>query len=309
MALSCVSSAQEYPNRSVRLVTIYGPGSAADQTARFLAQLLGDQLKQSVVVENLGGAGGLIATQSVIRSRPLGYSLLLGETAVINNLFAYKQPGYKSEDLALLGPLGLGEYALIINTVIPAKTLEQFVSYAKANPGKLNYGSVGIAANNTLMAERFKAAAGISMEQILFKGGGELSVALLSGQVQAYMLAVGTAKVRMQNPQIVGLAVTGDHRSKILPELPTFKELGYPSMTGTSIWYALMVPSAAPKPIIQRLRDVVATILASPQMDNWRQKYERERWTGTLEEFEQYLRASSQKVQEDFRRANIIPAE
>lgn len=299
-----LASAQDYPARSLRLVTIFAPGSASDVHARFLAQRLSPLLGQPVIVDNKPGGGGLVATRDVLRSQPLGYSLLYTTPEVVGNAFAYKDPQYRLDDLSVVGPLGLGAYALIINTVIPARTVGELVAYAKANPGKLNYGSLGPTAGNTILAERFKQAAGIDMVGIPFKGGDPIAVALLAGDVHVYFPTLYTGMQRMKNTQIRGLAVSSQERMKATPDLPTMRESGYPDVVLT-YWSAVFVPATAPRPMQQRLQDAMRTVTSSPDTRELLARQAIETWTGTVDQFTAFIRKEGADLQADYKRLKI----
>lgn len=305
VAFSCTAIwAQDFPVRPLRLATIFAPGSASDVHARFIAQKLTEQLGQTVVVDNRPGAGGLVATRDVIRSQPMGYSMLYTTPEVVGNVFAYKDPQYKLDDLALVGPFAIGCYAMIIHTSVPAKTVAEFVTYAKANPGKLNYGSLGASSGSTINAERFKQAAGIDMVMIPFKGGDPVATALLAGDVQVYFATLYTARIRMRNAQIRGLALASEHLIKSVPELPTFKELGYPTVS-LVYWSAVFAPAAAPRPILQRLQDAMGKFTAMPETKAVLAKQDIETWSGTLDQFSAFIRAEGASLAADYKRLNI----
>jgi tripartite-type tricarboxylate transporter receptor subunit TctC len=297
--------AQDFPSRPVRLVTMYSPGGSSDDTARFLSAKFSDILKQPVLVDSKGGAGGLIATQDVLRTQPLGYSMLLGHPAIVTNTFAVKDPQYKFADFTALGVIGIADYALIIHTMVPARTVKEFVAYAKANPGKLNYGSLSASGIATIFAERLKEAAAIDMVQVPYKGGGPAAIALLAGDIQVYFPVTSVARQRLQNKQIAALAVTGEKRSRLLPTVPTFRELGFPTMTGLAFWDGVFAPVAAPQPALAKLRAAMAQISASPEMKDRLERLEREPWTGTMAEFEAYARNDGERLEADFRKLKI----
>jgi tripartite-type tricarboxylate transporter receptor subunit TctC len=306
MLLFCaLAVAQDSSRRPLRLVTMYAPGGASDDTARFLTAKFSEILKVPVIVENKGGAGGLLATLDVLRSQPLGSAMLLGHPALVANLFALKNPQYKLSDFTALGVIGIADYALIIHTMVPAKNLREFVAYAKANPDKLNYGALSAAGVSTILAERLKEAAGINMTQIPFKGGGPAAVALLAGQIQVYFPVTSVARQRLQNKQIAALAVTGEKRSNLLPDVPTFSELGYTALSGLAFWDGVFAPSAAPAQTLAPLRAAMATISSSPEMQARRIRLERDPWEGSMLEFEAYIRRSGEMLEADFRKLNI----
>jgi tripartite-type tricarboxylate transporter receptor subunit TctC len=302
---SCLATAQDFPVRPVRLVTIFAPGSASDVHARFLSAKMGPLLGQLVIVDNKPGGGGLVATRDVLRTQPFGYSFLYSTPEVVGNAFAYKEPGYKMEDLTVMGPFGLGSYGLIINNQnIPAKNVAEFVAYAKANPGKLNYGSLGPTAANTILAERLKQAAGIDMVGIPFKGGDPLSVALLAGDVHVYFATFYTAMQRMRNKQITGLAATSLERMKAMPDLPTLKELGYQDMVMT-YWSATFLPAPTPAPIVQKLRDTLRQVTANQETKDLLAKQAIDTWSGTVEQFAAFIKKEGTDLQADYKRLNI----
>ena len=296
--------AQEYPARPLRLLTLFAAGSQSDLAARFAAQKLAEQLGQTVVVESKGGAGGLLAIRDVLRSQPVGYSLLFGQPGLVGNLHAFKDPQYRLEDFVVTGVMGVTFYALIVNVPASVKSLSEFVLHAKTNPGKLNYGSIGPSTGSTILAERFKQAAGIDIVMVPFKGGDPVSQALLAGDIHVYFATLNVARTRMRSPQIRGLAVTSEQRSQILPDLPTFKESGYPGVLLSS-WTAVFVPSVAPAAVIQRLKDAMARVSASPETKAQLLKQEIEPWSGTLEQFSAYIKAEGDAIGADFKRLNI----
>ncbi len=296
--------AQDYAVRPLRLVTMFAPGASADQHGRHIAARLTEQLGQQVIVESKGGAGGLLAVRDVIRTQPLGYSMLLANPSMVGNSIAYRDPGYKPEDLAPIGVMGQTYYGMMIHVSVPAKTVAEFIAHAKAHPGKLNYGGLGAAAGSTLSAERFKQAAGVDMVGIPFKGGDPTAAALLAGEIQVYFATLSTVKVRMKSPQIRVLAITSQQRSTALPELPTFRELGLPAVQAAN-WNAVFVPTPTPAPMQRRLREAYAKAAASEEMKTMVESQGYEPWTGTLEQFSTSLRSEAAQLVEDYRRLKI----
>ena len=296
--------AQEYPSRPLRLVVIFAIGSTADVHGRFVAQKLAEQLGQQVIVENNAGAGGIIAMRGVIRAQPLGYTLLYTTNGLVGNLYAFKDPQYRLEDYTLVGPGGLSPYGMMLSTAVPARTVAEFVAHARANPGKLNFGSSGPTAGSNILVERLKAAAGIDLVMVPFKGGEPATAALVSGDIQVFFSTVGAVRTRSKMPQIRALAVTSEQRAAILPSVPTFKESGYPSMILT-VWNAVLVPSAAPKPVIQKLQDALARANATEDMKRQLERMEFEPWTGTLDQFMTYIKAEGVAIADDIRRLKI----
>ncbi len=297
--------AQDFPVRPVRLVTIFAPGSASDVHARFLSAKLSPILGQLVVVDNKPGGGGLVATRDVLRTQPFGYSFLYSTPEFVGNTIAYREPGYKLDDFTVMGPFGLGSYGLIINNnAIPAKNVAELIAYARANPGKLNYGSLGPTAANTILAERFKEATGVNMVGIPFKGGDPLSVALLAGDIHVYFATFYTAMQRMKNKQITGLASTSPERMKAMPELPTLKELGYPNMIMT-YWSAAFLPATTPKAYVQRLQDALKQVTSTQETKDLLAKQAIDTWPGTVDQFAAFIKKEGVDLQADYKRLSI----
>ena len=283
---------------------MFAPGSTSDLHARFISPKLTEQLGQSIIVDNKGGGGGIAAMRDVYRSQPMGYSVLLANGALVGNAIAFRDPGYKLEDYTPIGVYGQTFYGMIIHPMVPAKTLAEFVAYARANPDKLNYGALGPAAGSTLNAERFKQMAGIDMTGVPFKGGDPVSIALLAGDIQVYWATLNTARSRTQNKQIIALAVTSDQRTQVMPNVPTFRELGYPGMNASS-WEAVFAPSAVPAAMLKRLRDAFDKAAATPDWKATVEKQEYEPWRGTADQFMARLREESTQLAADYKRLNI----
>lgn len=295
---------QDYPVRPVRMVYVFSGGGASDVMARVAAQKLGEQLGQQVLVENKPGAGGLIGTRDVLQSRPLGYSILFSTAGLIGNLHAYRNPQYKLEDFTPIGVLGEIPFAMIIHNSVPARTLAEFIAHARANPGKLNYGSIGPSAGGTILAERLKQSAGIDLTMIPFKGGEPASLALFAGDIHVYYATLGVARQRLKNPNILGLAVTAERRSQIFPDLPTFKELGQPSqLLGT--WHAMFAPAATTGPVLQKLQTAMRAVMSSAEMKAALEKNEEDPWTGTLEDFVAKMKVEYAATGDDYRRLKL----
>ena len=296
--------AQDFPVRPIRLVNIYAVGSTSDLHARVVAQRLSEQIGQPVVVENSAGGGGIIAMRSVFRATPPGYTLLFTTNGFVGNLYAYKDPQYRLEDYALVGPAGMSPYAIMVGAKVPGKTIQEFIAYARANPGQLNFGSSGPAAGPNILAERLKAAAGLDMVMIPFKGGEPATQALMAGDVQIYFSTVGAVRNRIRSGQIKTLAVTGEQRAQIFPDLPTFKEAGYPTMV-LSVWNGIFAAAVTPAPALQKLRDSMARANASEEMKKQLDRVEFEPWHGSNDQFMAYIRAEGVAIAEDFRRLKI----
>ena len=302
---SAAVHAQDYPARPLRLVTMFAPGSATDLRSRFFSQKFSEQIKQTVIVENKGGASGLVATLDVLRAQPVGYSLLYGSNMLSGNLYIYKDAQYKLEDFTTVGVLGMTPFALITRNV-PANSLAEFIAYAKANPGKLNFGSLGPTSGQNLLAERLKHASGIDMQGIPFKGGAPLTQAFYGGEIQLYFATLGLALESMRQPGVRGVATAAEQRSRLLSGLPTFKELGYPAITMIQ-WDAIFVPRGTVPAVVQKLMAAVGQVNALPENKAFLDKLEREPWSGTIEQFNAYMRTEGEQMGDDIKRLKITP--
>ena len=302
-SLSFEARAQDYPGKPIRLVTMFSE-SANSNRYRFVAIKLGEQLGVNILIDPKAGGGGIIALRDVYRAQPMGYSILLANTNFVGNTVAYKEPGYRIDDYTPVGVQGQTFYGLIMNKAVPAATLPEFVNWVKANPGKVNYGSLGPIAGSTINAERFKLLANINMTSVPYKGGDQMSLALLAGDIHVYWATMNSARTRMQNKQIIGLASTGDERSSLLPNLPTFRELGYPGMD-TASWYALFAPSAMPVAMLAKLRDAFVKVSSTPEWKAVMEQNELDPFKGTNEQFMAMLRKEALQLAADFKRLNL----
>ena len=302
--LSLLSCAQDYPSKPIRMVTMYTE-NANSVRERMLGVKLGEQLGTTIVFDAKAGGGGVIATRDVYRAQPVGYSLLLASNNFVANTSAYKEPGYRIDDYTPVGVMGQTPYALVINSaLLPVTNLAQFVAWVKANPGKINYGSLGPASGSNISAERFKQMTGISMTGVPYKGGDQMALAMLAGDIHVSWLTLNSARTRMQNKQIIGIATAGEDRSSLMPDLPTFKELGYPEMD-TSTWYALFAPAAIPAAMLTKLRSAYAKLSEASDWKALMQLNQMDPFKGTLDQFMAGVRKEAVKLGEDYRRLNL----
>lgn len=296
--------AQDYPNKPIRMVTMFGENANSNRD-RFAATKLGEQLGVNILIDSKPGGGGVIALRDVHRAQPMGYSLLLASNGLVGNTFAYKDPGYRIDDYTPVGVLGISPYAMVTNAnVVPARNLTEFVAWAKANPGKVNFGNFGLAHDSNISAERFKLMAGINMTGVPYKGGDQMALAMLAGDIHVSWISINSARARMQNKQIIGLAHTGKERSALLPNLPTFKEMGYPEMD-TATWFAVFAPSSMPGSMLIRLRAAYAT--ASGALE-WKTAMERnglDPFDGNPDQFMAMVKKEAAQLGADYKRLNL----
>jgi tripartite-type tricarboxylate transporter receptor subunit TctC len=263
-AVSRIATAQAYPTRPVRLIIGYPPGGSADITARLIGQWLSERLGQPVVVESRPGAGTNIATETVVNAPPDGYTLLLVAPANAINATLYEKLNHNfMRDIAPVAGLIRFPNVIVVNPSVPAKTVPEFIAYAKANPGKLNMASSGAGSTIHVSGELFKMMTGINMVHVPYRGGAPALTDLISGQVQVMFDNVPTSIEFIRAGKLRPLAVTTAARSNVLPDLPTVADFvpGYEA----SAWYGVGVPKGTPEAIIGKLNKETNAILADPK--------------------------------------------
>ncbi|WP_382320631.1 Bug family tripartite tricarboxylate transporter substrate binding protein [Hydrogenophaga sp. UC242_50] len=253
-----------FPSKGLRIVVPFGPGGVGDLTARIVAEKLTSQLGQPVVIDNRPGAGGVVAAESVARSEPDGHTMFLmsNGTAVTASLFQ-KLPFDTIKDFTPVSTLGYFDIAVVVPANSPHKTLGELVSFAKANPGKINIGSINIGSTQHLAAELFKSTAGIDAQIVPYNGSPALIGAIRGQQVDVAVEILAPVLTQIQGGALRALAVTGEKRSIVLPEVPTAVEAGVKDYIASS-WNALAVPSKTPRAVVERLHKEIATAVADP---------------------------------------------
>lgn len=258
--------AQNFPTKTVRIVVPFGAGGVADLTARTVAAKLAEQLGQSVVIENKPGAGGIGAADTVLKADPDGHTLLLmsNGTAVSAGLFK-TLPFDTLKDFAPISTLGTFDISILVPADSRFKSLADMLAFARANPGKLNMGSINIGSTQNLAAELFKSTAGVDVQIVPFNGTPAVITALRGGQIDAAVEILGPVMAQVNAKALRVLAVTGDKRSGALPDVPTARESGLPAFVAAS-WNGLAAPARTPRPVIERLQREVQTAIAHPDV-------------------------------------------
>ena len=257
--------AQTYPARPVRWIVPFGPAGATDITARLIGQWLSERLGQQFVIENRPGAGGNIGSEAVVRAPPDGYTLLLVSAAnAINATFYDKLNFNVVRDIAPVAPIVRFPYIMVVNPSVPAKTLPEFIAYAKANPGKLSMASAGVGNSGHVIGELFKMMTGINMVHVPYRGAAPALTDLLGGQVQVYFATTPASIEYIRSGKLRALAVTSATRWKGLPDIPTLSDF-VPGFEATS-WYGVGAPRNTPSEIIEKLNKEINAGLADPKM-------------------------------------------
>jgi tripartite-type tricarboxylate transporter receptor subunit TctC len=258
--------AQNYPTRPIRLVVASSPGGASDILARTLAQKLTETLGQQVVVDNRGGASGVIGTDIVAKAPPDGYTLLIIQPSLtINPSMIRKLPYDAVKDFTPVSLVVDAAQIMSVNPGVPAKSVKELIALAKAKPGTLNFGSPGVGTSPHLTAELFKLQAGVDMPQVLFKGSGPAYISLISGEVQVAFSTVISAMPHVKSGKIRALGVTTKKRVSIFPDIPTIAESALPDFE-TSQWFGILGPAGMPRAIVKQLNAALERASSSPDV-------------------------------------------
>jgi tripartite-type tricarboxylate transporter receptor subunit TctC len=262
LAAALPALAQDWPNRPVRMVVSYPPGGGADVVARLLAPKLSQSLGQQFVVENRGGAAGVIGAEVVAKAPPDGYTILLDASAHgVNPALQAKLPYDTMKDLAAVSLLVRVPNIVVVTPSLPVNSIKELIALAKARPGSLSFGSSGNGSAQHLAAELFKAQAGVFMVHIPYRGGGAAMIDVMSGQIPLMFANMASALPHVKAGKLKPLAVTGVERSAAMPMLPTVAEAGLPGYQVYE-WNGLFVPGGTPPTIVARLHDDTVKALA-----------------------------------------------
>lgn len=266
-ATAASAAGEDFPNRPVRMIVPYGPGGSTDLLGRILAQRLGTALGQQVVIENNGGAGSTIGTGMVARAAPDGYTLGLLDTAFAINPSLYVKLPYNSmQDFDFLSVVATASGVLVVNPKkVKARTVAELVAQAKANPDQLTFASAGAGTVIHLHGETFKTAAGIKLLHVPYKGAGPATTDLLGGQVDMMFTLPGLVVQQVQTGALAPIAVTGNRRSPLFPNVPSFAEAGYPNVDAVSLW-VVAAPKGLPKEIHDKLVNAIAKAMDGPEI-------------------------------------------
>ena len=255
-----------FPDHAVKLVVPFTAGGNADVVARMVAQGMGEQLKQSVIVENRPGANAMIGAEAVARSAPDGYTMMLAtaESHAINP-HIYKKVNYDAvKDFTPVGVIGYFPFALVINPKLPVQNLAEFVDYAKKNKGKLNFASWGVGSTSQIAFEQFKQTTGIDLVHVPYQGAAPALIAIAGGQVDAFMVPLSVAVPQARNGRVRLLGVTTAQRVTTSPDIPTLSEQGVAVVSGG--WHVLVVPKATPIEVVNQLNRALLATTQAPAM-------------------------------------------
>jgi tripartite-type tricarboxylate transporter receptor subunit TctC len=298
--------AQAWPSRPIRLIVPFPAGGSADLSARLLADHLKTALGQPVVVESKVGAGGNIAAAEAAHAEPDGYTLFIGTngTQTINQSL-YRNLSYDpAADFASIAMMWEAPHLLVVHPSVPADSLQAFIAYAKANPGKLNYGSSGIGSSTHLFGELFKARTGIDMTHVPYRGQGPALTDLVGGRLQAMFPIVPDVISYLRAGTLRALALASAKPSAVLPDIPLLPQLGYPELTA-SAWVGLYAPAKTPVAIVGRLRQEVTALLQSQTFIDRMKQVGIEIHGMAPEEFETFMREERARWGQVVQRLNL----
>ena len=296
LAAGVAQSADRYPDRPIHFVVPYPAGGPLDTVARLTAQKVAADLGQPIVVENRPGAGGNIGAEYVARAAPDGYTLLLGAVAThaINPTLYAHIPYDAQRDFEPVTQLASTPNVLIVNPSLPVHNVREFVAYAKAHPGTLNFGSGSTGSAGHLAGELFKRMAGIDMTHVPYKGAAPAMTDLIAGQVQLMFDNLASALTQIKAGKVRALAVTTAKRTPLAPDLPTIAESGLPGFD-INTWFGLFVPAKTPQPIVLRLHDEFVKALNAPDVREKMLALGAEPVGNTPAQFAAYIRSESEK--------------
>ena len=293
---TCAALAQTFPDKPVKLIVPFPPGGPTDGMARIVGQKLAEAWKQPVIIDNRGGAGGAIAAEGAINSPADGYTLFFGTTGTqaINPSLYDKLPYDPVKDFATIGLVASTANILVVNPALPVKTVKELIAHAKANPGKLTFGSAGNGSSNHLAGELFNTMAGVQMTHVPYKGSAPALNDLLGGQLSMMWDVLSTAMPHIQAGKTRPLGVTSLKRSAIAPDVPTIAESDLPGYEVVNA-YGVLAPAGTPREIVVKLQQEIARVLNLPDVRERLMAVGAEPVGSTPEQFGNFLRSEITK--------------
>jgi tripartite-type tricarboxylate transporter receptor subunit TctC len=287
-------AAESWPTRPIRLIVPFPPGGSNDIVSRVIGQQLGERLGKPLVIDNRGGAGGLVGTETAVHAAPDGYTLLIISVAYSYNPAIYKLPYDPVKAIAPVAQLGTGPNALVVHPSVAAKSVKELIALAKAKPGQLNYATAGIGSFQHMSSEMFRLMSGINIVHIPFKGGGPAMLAVIAGQAQISIGSLLQELPHIRSGKMRALGTGGAKRSPALPDVPTIAEGGVPGYEANN-WWGIVAPAATPQPIVKKLNAEIAAILATQEIQKWFVNEGGEAVSRTPEEFRKWILAEMAK--------------
>jgi tripartite-type tricarboxylate transporter receptor subunit TctC len=295
----------KYPDKPIRMIVPFPPGSASDFLARTIGLKLNDLYGQQVVIDNRPGAGGVVGSTMIAKAIPDGYTLgMIGQPYLINAILQKDAPYRALEDVVAIAEVAALANVLVIAPNLPIKTTAELIAMAKARPGELNFGSAGIGASSHIAGEAFKAAAGINVVHVPFKLLGDVFTEMIAGRVHMYMFPLPAVMPMLKDGKLRPLAVGTAKRTPSLPDVPTISESGLPGFTSES-WFGVVAPAGTPRNIVQQLNRDIINILKTPDIGERFLRQGAEAVYGTPEQFRELMREEYAKYQKLVKDAGI----
>ena len=297
----------DYPNRPVRLIT-GSPGSTADISARLVGQKLVERWGQQIVVDNRGGAGGIVGAEIAVRSPPDGYTIFNGHIGThASPQFLFRKLSYDPvRDFVPITQLTTSGISLVVHAAVPASNLKEFLAFAKAKAGTLTYGSAGGGTSSQLSGELFNLITGAKLVHVPYKGAGFALTGVVSGEVQSAFLSTTTAALQVKAGKLRALAVFSNERFPVAPEIPTAAEQGFPGIDAT-VWFGLFAPAKTPRALVQKISADVGEILRQPEVRSILLGQGADPSPSTPEAFDKFLKSEIVKWGKVIKAAGIEP--
>jgi tripartite-type tricarboxylate transporter receptor subunit TctC len=293
-----------YPTRPIRLIVPFPPGGSNDIVGRVIGQQLGERLGKPLVIDNRGGAGGLIGTETAIHAQPDGYTLLVISVAYSYSPAINKLPYDSVKAIAPIAQLGTGPNSLVVHPGVPANSVKDLVALAKAKPGQLNYATAGIGTFQHMSSEMFRIMTGANIVHIPYKGGGPATLAVIAGQAQISIGSLLQTLPHIRSGKLKPLGTGGARRSPALPDVPTIIEAGVPGYEASN-WWGIVAPAAISPAIVKRINTEVAAILATPETQKWFLGEGAEAVSRTPDEFRKWILSEMAKWGKVVKQAGI----
>jgi len=307
VCVTAVAAAQDYPNKPIRFIVPYPPAGGTDVVARILTEPLGAALGQPIVIDNKGGAAGNVGTDIAAKAPADGYNILFTLSShTINPKLYGKLPFDVEKDFVPISLAAMIPQILVVHPSVPANTVQELIALAKAQPGKLNYASVGTGSPGHIAGELFKLKTGVDIVHVPYKGGGPAVTDIIGGQVQLLFVSMPAAWQHVKSGRLKAIAVTSDKRSVAAPDVPTFLESGVPDYVVNS-WYGALAPARTPPAAVAKLQAAFAQVLANPQVKEKLLAQGAEAAPTTQAEFDKIIRDELAKWDYVIRAANIKP--
>lgn len=299
-----VCAQDQYPSSPVEVIVPFAAGGAVDVTGRLVAKALSQGLKQSFVVINKPGANSNIGNLDAARAKPDGYTLLVSSIGLAANKALYKKLAYDPlTDLEPVSLVSMAPVGLFVNKSLPVNNLKEFIAYAKAHPNELNFASYGVGSSPHLAAELFAHETGVKMVHVPFTGNGPATLATVSGTTQVIFCSTVAALPFVTSGSLKAIAFADDHRSKQLPDVPTFKEAGLDFTMGT--WFGLLAPAKTPRPIVDALNKALKASLDDPEFNRIAESQGARVVASSPEEFAAFLKTETARLSKVIEEAKI----